>query len=98
MNLSANKKPTGPFEFGIMELSRFLDKSPATIRKNEADGLFTSPRNGNNDRTYQTPDIRAVVAKLLSMGRIDAQRAHIVESLMTTIELLEVMNDRTNRG
>jgi hypothetical protein len=92
--VSANKKPTGPYEFGIMELSRFLDKSPATIRKWEEDRHFVFPRDKNGDRRFIAKDIREVVAKAAKMGRIGIHRQHFVESLMTMVEILENMNEK----
>lgn len=97
--MSANKKPVGPFEFGIMDLSRFIDKSPATIRKYEADGHFVFPRSPNNDRVFNSKDIREITTKLFSMGRISLERRYFVEALMTLIEIMEEMNgqNRSNR-
>ncbi len=92
--MSANKKPEGPFEFGIMELSRFLNRSPSTLRKYEADGLFTFPRNNNGERTFHSKDIRQVVAEATNLGRIDSKRQHLIEALMTLIEMIEEQNTK----
>lgn len=75
-----------------MELSRFLDKSPATIRKWEEEGHFVFPRSDNGDRRFTSKDIREVVAKCASMKRISVERQHFVEAFMTFVELLEKMN------
>jgi hypothetical protein len=91
--MSANRKPKGPYEFGIMELSRFLDKSPATIRKWEDEGLFIFPRSENGDRRFISTDIREVVEKAARLNRIRVERQHFVEAFMTLVELLENMNE-----
>ena len=90
--MSANKKPTGPFEFGIMDLSRFLNKGPASLRKWESDGHFVFPRNDIGVRVFTSKDIREIATKANVMGRITVKRKNIVEALMTVIEWMEEEN------
>ena len=93
-NLEASKR----FEFHIADLAKFLNKSPATLRKWEEEGVFSFPRGSNGDRIFFLEDVREIAQKAAKIGRVDEYRQHVVESLMTLVETLEAMNGATNRA
>ena len=77
------------FSFTITDLSRFLGKSPVTLRGWERQGLISFPRNGRGDRRFTLEGVRTVLASSVVRERVDQDRIRLSEAALTLLEMVE---------
>ena len=77
------------FSFTITDLSRFLGKSPVTLRGWERQGLISFPRNGRGDRRFTLEGVRTVLASSVVRERVDQDRIRLSEAAITLLEMVE---------
>lgn len=77
------------FSFTISDLSRFLGKSPVTLRGWEYHGLISFPRNGRGDRRFTLECLRDIAAHPIVRVRVDQDRLKLFEATITLLELIE---------
>ncbi len=80
------------FYFTVTDLARFLGKSPVTIRGWEQKKLLTIPRDSGGDRKLTTTDVRKAAKRARDLGRITAWRLHLVEAVITLLDIIEREN------
>lgn len=80
------------FHFTVTDLGRFLGKSPVTLRKWEAQGFVSYPRDDGGDRKLGLQDVAAVAATARGARRISACRLAVVLSALDALEAVEKEN------
>lgn len=80
------------FHFTITDLGRFLGKSPVTLRKWEAQGLVTYPRDDGGDRKLGVQDVAAVAQVAREARRITCHRQSLVNAALDALLAIEKEN------
>lgn len=80
------------FHFTITDLGRFLGKSPVTLRKWEAQGFVSYPRDDGGDRKLGLQDVAAVAHTARQARRITCHRCALVLTALEALEALEKEN------
>lgn len=81
-----------PFYFTVVDLARFLGKSPVTLRHWERQGLIAFPRDSGGDRKLTVDQVRQVARIARQLGRITERRLNLVEATVTLMETVEKEN------
>lgn len=80
------------FHFTIGDLARLLGKSPVTLRRWEAQGFVSYPRDHGGDRKLGVQDVASVAWRAKEARRISACRCALVIDAMIALEAIEKEN------